>query len=141
MIECWQLRGKKCLCDFLFLTSLLICCVVFWTIIIMKMVPCLILVWSYLKFLIMESWAILSGLNAKVLNFLEALKAVEQNWNDIPKSTLICKGCLSKFILCYLAYSVAVYSLCFYSRIPSTFIGDILGDTFKTIKIHKYVRC
>ena len=30
---------------------------------------------------------------AELLNFLESLKVVEQILNDIPKSTLIYKGC------------------------------------------------
>lgn len=45
----------------------------------------------YLKFL--ENRAILSGLNAMLLNFLDSLKVVELNLNDILKSSLTYRGC------------------------------------------------
>lgn len=50
---------------------------------------------------------------AEVLNCLESLNVEEQNLNDIPKSALIYKDALFKFVLYCLAYSFAVLPLCF----------------------------
>lgn len=43
-----------------------------------------------------ENEAILSGLNATLLNFLESLKVEEQNLNETPKNLWIYKRCLIK---------------------------------------------
>lgn len=94
-----------------------------------------------LKFIIMENWAILSSLNSELLNFLGSLKVIKQSMKISLNLLWFAKDGLSKFILCYLASSIAAYSLCFYScRIPSTCTGDTLGLP-KIRKIHKFVKC